>query len=67
MTKREAKIEALRIAAAMLIHLPDSDDDDRCKSIDDKIKIGNELKKLSDAMYKRATKLGGEFNQYTGY
>ena len=64
MTKKEAKIEAMRIATAILIYPPDFEDN---FSISDIRKIEKELKKISDSLYKRAVKLGGEFNQYTGY
>ena len=66
MTKKEAKIEALRIASAMLIYPPDFEEDDRYSSKEE-AKVIAELKTLSDTMYKRAVKLGGEFNQYNSF
>ncbi len=66
MTKREAKIEALRIVTAMLVYPPDFDEDDRFTE-NELDKIVSELKILSNSIYKRSLKLGGDFNQYTGY
>lgn len=66
MTKREAKIEALRIATAMLNNPPLWYEEDGI-SEEDQRKIYKELSNVKDSIKKRAEKLGGEFNQYLGY
>lgn len=64
MTQREAKIEALRIATAMLNNPPDFSGTN--VSIDDEEKIHKEIRSIAASLQKRAEKLGGDFNQFTG-
>jgi len=63
MTQREAKIEALRISVALLNNIPYMDEGDE----NDEEKIVNEIVKIKEILRIRAEKLGGDFNQYTGY
>ena len=65
MTKREARIEALRLAVALL---------NNCRPFyneavipEDETKIFKELDVITDSLYNRAAKLGGDFNEFTGY
>lgn len=65
MTRREAKIEALRLATALLNN-PPTDWEGTDYSYDDVDKILDELNIIAGVMEKRAEKLGGEFNKFTG-
>ena len=68
MTKREAKIEALRIATAILSNGIDSGGWDNPEMEDkDNQKVLEALKDFRLKTYINATKMGGEFNAYTGY
>ena len=66
MTKREAKIEALRIATAMLNNPPIFYEEDEL-SEEYQRKIYEEISNIKDSIKKRAEKLGGDFNEFTGY
>jgi hypothetical protein len=62
MTKREAKIIALRISTAVL-HTASTWGEDFG---DDKNKIDAEIAKIANSLMNRAIRLGGDFNEYTG-
>ena len=66
MTKKEAKIEALRIAVAHLNNPPQFNKEDGV-SLEDEEKILKELKIITEALRKKSVRLGGDFNQYTGF
>lgn len=64
MTKKEARIEALRICTGMIkagIYL-----DDGYSEIDAK-KIYSAMDDVANRLYRAAYKLGGDFNPLTGY
>ena len=63
MTQKEAKLIALRTATTMLTYPPDFEDNFEEK---DEAKILKELEKIAESLYKKAFKIGGDFNRYTG-
>lgn len=65
MTQREAKIEALRCSVGWLNAMQtDYEDQYTPEEIE---KIYKEKKKIIESLRKRAVRVGGDFNQYTGY
>lgn len=64
MNQKEAKLLALRTATAMLNNPPDFEDTYPHKDLE---KILKELNKIAESLEKKAFKIGGEFNRYTGY
>ena len=64
MNQKEAKLLALRTATAMLNNPPEFEDAYPQKDLD---KILKELDKIAETLYKKAVKIGGGFNRYTGY
>jgi len=62
MTKREAKIEALRTCTALINAGVYWDN----KTEEEVEKIDEAMREIAESLRKRAVKLGGEFNQYTG-
>jgi hypothetical protein len=62
---RTAKVQALRTATASLYASLSIDWEDA--DMDDVEKINKHLKRLAESMYKRAVKMGGDFNPYTGF
>lgn len=67
MTKREAKIEALRICSSVIQNSAIGLDYEGELSPIDETKIDSEIKKISDSLYNQAARLGGDFNQHTGF
>ena len=65
MTQKEAKIEALRCSVAWLNTM--QTDYDGVYSQKDLDKIDLEKYKIVEALKNRAIKVGGEFNEYTGF
>lgn len=56
---------ALRTATGVLFNALSLDWEDI--NVEDAEAINKELENIAEAMYKRAVKLGGDFNKYSGY
>jgi hypothetical protein len=63
--KKTAKVMALRTATGVLFNALSLDWED--VDMNDVEAINKELEQIAEAMYKRAVKLGGDFNKYSGY
>ena len=63
MTKREAKIEALRICTALINAGVTFDDNESEEYIR---KVTAEMEQIAESLRIRAVKMGGDFNNYTG-
>ncbi len=66
MTQKEAKIEALRSSVAWLNSGLSVDYEDRYTPEEEE-KITKEKRKIIESLKNRAERVGGDFNEYTGF
>lgn len=67
MNKKEAKIEALRIAVADINAASGQIDFEGAYTHNEEEKIRKEMNKIANSLYKQAARLGGDFNEFTGF
>jgi hypothetical protein len=63
MNKKEAKLIALRTATGMMYNGIDLQDD---FDLQDVFKIQKEFEIIGEMLYRKAAKIGGDFNRYSG-